>query len=59
MSFMREPRMPMAEEALPGRDGMMSVADRHYVNGNRMQPPFDGMTLAIFGSCNYQNARRF
>jgi len=42
--------MPSAGQALPGRDTPMPVAERHFVNGNPMQPPFpDGMRLAMFG----------
>ena len=35
-------------DALPGRDEKMPVADRHYVNGNPLRPPFpDGMSQAV------------
>lgn len=43
-------QMPTADEALPGRSERMPVAARHFVNGNRLEPPFpDGMQLAMFG----------
>ncbi len=42
--------MPSPEEALPGRDTAMSIANRHFVNGNPVQPPFPtGMKTALFG----------
>ncbi|MCC7384306.1 MAG: peptide-methionine (S)-S-oxide reductase MsrA [Deltaproteobacteria bacterium] len=43
-------QMPTADEALPGRSERMPVAARHFVNGNRLEPPFpEGMQLAMFG----------
>ncbi len=42
--------MPSPKEALPGRDTAMSIANRHFVNGNPIQPPFPtGMKTALFG----------
>ncbi len=42
--------MPSPKEALPGRDTAMSIANRHFVNGNPVQPPFPtGMKTALFG----------
>lgn len=42
--------MPTSANALPGHDEAMSVADCHFVNGNRMQEPFPaGMEKAFFG----------
>jgi peptide-methionine (S)-S-oxide reductase len=42
-------RMPAPEEALPGRDDPMPVAERHLVLGTPLTPPFpDGMETAIF-----------
>jgi peptide-methionine (S)-S-oxide reductase len=42
--------MPSAEEAIEGRDEALDVPEKHYVNGNRIQPPFpDGMKQAVFG----------
>ena len=39
----------------------MSVPDTHYVNGNRLEPPFpDGLELAMFGmGCFWGAERRF
>ena len=43
-------RMPGPEEALPGRAEKMPVPERHFVNGNRIVPPFSqGTELALFG----------
>ncbi|NBC15500.1 MAG: peptide-methionine (S)-S-oxide reductase MsrA [Gammaproteobacteria bacterium] len=48
--FRKKTEMPSAEQALPGRDTPMPVTNRHYVNGNPIQPPFPaGMRLAMFG----------
>ena len=54
-------RMPTSQEALPGRSEPMPVPERHFVNGNRMVPPFpDGMALALFGmGCFWGAERRF
>ena len=42
--------MPDAAQALPGRPERMPVAERHFVNGNRMVPPFPaGLERAMFG----------
>jgi peptide-methionine (S)-S-oxide reductase len=42
--------MPRREDALPGRTAAMPVPERHFVNGNRMTPPFPaGLELAMFG----------
>jgi len=43
-------RLPRPEEALPGRSTKMPVPERHFVNGNKITPPFpDGMQTAMFG----------
>jgi peptide-methionine (S)-S-oxide reductase len=48
--FRKKTEMPSAEQALPGRDRPIQVSNRHFVNGNPIQPPFpDGMQLALFG----------
>jgi peptide-methionine (S)-S-oxide reductase len=42
--------MPSAADALPGRAARMPVPAAHFVNGNRLEPPFPaGMKLAMFG----------
>jgi len=43
--------MPAPGDALPGRDTPMTgVPEKHFVNGNRIVPPFpEGMEIASFG----------
>jgi peptide-methionine (S)-S-oxide reductase len=56
---MRKITMPTAGEALPGRETPMAVPERHFVNGNRMTPPFPaGMQLALFGMGCFWGAER-
>jgi peptide-methionine (S)-S-oxide reductase len=56
---MRKITMPTAGEALPGREMPMAVPERHFVNGNRMTPPFPaGMQLALFGMGCFWGAER-
>src|ERR1044071_4801513 len=59
--FRHAPEMPAADEALPGRARPMSVPERHFVNGNRMVPPFpDGMEEVVFGmGCFWGAERKF
>jgi peptide-methionine (S)-S-oxide reductase len=54
-------RMPRPEDALAGRDETMPVADAHFVNGNRISPPFPaGLEQAIFGmGCFWGAERKF
>jgi len=43
-------RMPEPEKALPGRDQPIPTADRHFVNGSSIKPPYPpGSELATFG----------
>ena len=57
----KKSEMPSPEAALPGRAARMSVPDAHYVNGNRLEPPFPGgLELAMFGmGCFWGAERRF
>lgn len=57
----RTPVMPTAAEALPGRAVPMPVPVSHYVNGNRIIPPFPAnMAQALFGlGCFWGAERRF
>ena len=49
-SFTGKAKMPSGEEALPGRANRMRVPATHFVNGNRLEPPFPaGTELAMFG----------
>ena len=53
--------IPSAKDALPGRDKVMPVTDKHYVNGNLIKGDFpDGMETAVFGlGCFWGAERRF
>ncbi len=51
--------MPRPEEALPGRAEKMPVPEQHFVNGNRIVPPFpEGMERAMFGMGCFWGAER-
>lgn len=42
--------MPKMDEILPGRSDPLPVPERHFVNGNRMAPPFPSdLEIATFG----------
>ena len=53
--------LPRPDEALPGRPDKMPVPEQHYVNGNRLTPPFPaGMQQALFGmGCFWGAERKF
>lgn len=53
--------LPRPDEALPGRPDQMPVPARHFVNGNRLSPPFpEGLQLALFGmGCFWGAERKF
>lgn len=59
--FGKKSSLPTAEEALPGRSDSMPISDRHFVNGNRLKPPYpDGMQLVLFGmGCFWGAERKF
>ena len=51
--------MVSAEDALPGRDTALAIADKHHVNGNKLLPPFpEGMEVALFGLGCFWGAER-
>jgi peptide-methionine (S)-S-oxide reductase len=54
-------RLPRPDDALPGRDTAMPVPDAHFVNGNRLRPPFPaGLEQAVFGmGCFWGAERKF
>lgn len=48
--FGRPTTLPDAVDALPGRAAPISTAERHFVNGSSIQPPYpEGAELATFG----------
>jgi peptide-methionine (S)-S-oxide reductase len=52
-------RLPGPGEALPGRPESMPVPERHFVNGNRIVPPFpEGLEIADFGLGCFWGAER-
>jgi peptide-methionine (S)-S-oxide reductase len=62
MGFFSKPsRLPGREHALPGRIEKMKVSPTHFVNGNRVQPPFpDNTRKAVFGfGCFWGAERKF
>jgi peptide-methionine (S)-S-oxide reductase len=60
-NFHKMTTMPSPEEAIRGRTDTMPVTNRHYVNGNRIKPPFpEGTARAMFGlGCFWGAERQF
>lgn len=60
-SFRKKAAMPSPAETLPGRDIPMAVPVTHFVNGNRIVPPFPtGLRTALFGlGCFWGAERKF
>jgi peptide-methionine (S)-S-oxide reductase len=54
-------RLPRPDQALPGHLTPIAVPDEHFVNGNRLKPPFPaGLEQAIFGmGCFWGAERKF
>lgn len=51
--------IPDPAQALPGREQPLEVPERHFVNGNRLLPPFpEGTALALFGLGCFWGAER-
>ena len=51
--------MPQPSETLPGRGTPVPVPERHFVNGNRLSPPFPaGLEIATFGLGCFWGAER-
>ena len=44
--------LPTSDQALPGRDIPIQVSDLHFVNGNRIKPPFED-DIEIADSVSY------
>jgi len=59
--FSAKSRLPSPDEALPGRNEVMIVKNRHYVNGHPIKPPFpENMATAMFGmGCFWGVERKF
>ena len=58
----KKAEMPAADRALPGRSmPVFAVPSEHFVNGNRLQPPFPaGLEQAMFGlGCFWGAERKF
>jgi peptide-methionine (S)-S-oxide reductase len=57
----KKSEMPVASEALPGRQERMPVVNQHFVNRNPIHEPFpDGMRVAMFGlGCFWGAERKF
>src|SRR5258708_2471198 len=58
----KKPGLPAAGRALPGRAARaFTVPTKHFVNGNRIQPPFPaGLEQAMFGmGCFWGAERKF
>tara|TARA_B100000029_G_scaffold364689_1_gene357901 strand:+ start:111 stop:761 length:651 start_codon:yes stop_codon:yes gene_type:complete len=60
-SFRKKTEIPSKAESLPGRVERMPVPEDHYVNGNRLTPPFpEGLETAMFGmGCFWGAERKF
>ena len=59
MALANKLRLPLPEQALPGRNLGMAVPDRHYVNGNPIRGPFaEGLRQALFGMGCFWGAER-
>ncbi len=58
-SFRKPMTLPTEAEALPGRTSPIPTADRHFVNGSAIKPPFEaGVQTAIFGLGCFWGAER-
>jgi peptide-methionine (S)-S-oxide reductase len=57
----KPPAIPSPADALPGRADRMPVPDAHFVNRNRLTPPFpDGLERAVFGmGCFWGAEKKF
>lgn len=57
----KKTKMPTPEEALPGREQQMRVAEKHFVNGHPLKPPYpENMQTALFGlGCFWGAERKF
>jgi peptide-methionine (S)-S-oxide reductase len=52
--------LPSSDRAIAGRAERMGVPERHFVNGNKLEPPFPEMEEAVFGlGCFWGAERKF
>src|SRR5262245_50985325 len=53
--------IPTAAEALPGRSAPIPTAERHFVNGHQLKPPYpNGLEQAVFAmGCFWGAERKF
>ena len=60
-AFRKKAVMPDPADVLPGRSTPLKVPENHYVNGNRIVPPFpEGLEQAMFGlGCFWGAERKF
>ena len=60
-SFRKSLSLPQAGEALPGRAQPIATAEKHFVNGHGLKPPFPaGIETALFGlGCFWGAERKF
>ena len=60
-SFRKSTTLPFPGEALPGRTAPIATAEKHFVNGHGLKPPFPpGIETAIFGlGCFWGAERKF
>jgi len=57
--FSFQPKMPEVNDLLPGRSELMAITDQHYVNGEKLKPPFaSGTQQAVFGLGCFWGAER-
>lgn len=60
-SFRKPLTLPAPDQALPGRAAPIPTAERHFVNGRSLRPPYpEGMEKALFGlGCFWGAERKF
>ncbi|MDF1596877.1 MAG: peptide-methionine (S)-S-oxide reductase MsrA [Acidimicrobiia bacterium] len=59
MAWYRRPEKESTDKPLPGRAEPIRVPATHFVNGNRIVPPFpDGLETAVFGMGCFWGAER-
>jgi peptide-methionine (S)-S-oxide reductase len=60
-NFLKRRDLPTPTEALPGRSAPIPTAERHFINGRSLQPPYpEGTERAVFGlGCFWGAERKF